>query len=759
MTIQEKEVRPLYDHPFFMKPLTFRGKVVSQPNLKLLRVMCLLWSLSHESRGLQRKRFWRARWPQIMSRTHRKRLSATHLSIDTCSTLPEYLHSDEPPEYPDSAEEADADTDSDVNFFQLPSPKTSPRRAKRFLPSHKRRHSSQHSKLPSTDAHLDSLLERSVHALEMSNTLLQSSISTQTSLSAVLALDSPADVTLEAHARNLSSRIQGNGNVQASWADDLQEISKSVEGLFRQDSGHSRRSSSRSMRQKEGPISSSLPSSSFPTMRTCQRRPSLDLRQASADTATLSSRLHYSPQSRSRTTAPPPRALTEFVVSTQDSESILLSSTLDLRSSSSLHHASDRKTVSERASSSTTSLLVAPSLPPKLTDKPLEPSTPAYTMLSSFVCRAPSSGSVTPSSSFTPSFMSRRRDSSNGSASTERGYGHTPRRRSSSPSPSDKLQNHHQDRCVSAALGCSLTDPSKRGVSPLVLHRPMTPPVEESSSSSDSCVAKRTVQSLRKILDDQASLQTNTQTTEALSPSISVTRLRAPPFLPRSPAPVAEAGTSTATASISRLLTKGKHSSSTRPPSPPLQSAMKRSPSSSTSLSPAISTPTPSNSNSIVKSPSALNFPEMVVKALGGSTSSSGMSTPSKRISFAELPESYSSTRPSGSSSKFKDKRSRKKRKSGRGGKDQSSLEKTGWWAGWLTTGISTHGLAMSLARQERLEDRITRNWDGRLGAGFSSNLEDWAVWGPSQHSPVSSHCCTIFFVLSLIIVGVEQLY
>lgn len=682
-------------------------------------------------------------------RTHRKRLSAVHLSTDTCSSLPEYqlnrehiVHSDEPPDYPDSAEEADEDTDPDVNFVEVPQ-LPSPRRAKRFLPSHKRRLSSQHQlSSESTDPHLDSLLERSIHALEMSNTLLQSSISTQTSLSTVLALDSPGDLTLEARARNLSSRIKNNWDVQAVWADDLEEISRNVEGLFKEDTGHSRRNSVRSVHQEDA-ISCSLPSSSSPTTQKNLRRPSLDLRQASAnisaDRATVSPRLHYSSQSRSHLIAPPPRALTQYVASTQDSESILLPSTLGLRSSSSVHHTSDWRTLSECASSSTTSLLSAPSLPPKLTDKPLEPSTPAYTMLSSFVYRPPS-GSPTPSTSFTPSFISRRRN--NSSASTERGHSRTPRRLSSSPAScrsSDKL--HHQGHCgscsacVSAVPGCLLTETPKRGVSPVALHRPMTPPVEESSSSSDGCVAKRTVQSLRKILDDQATLQPNGHVNGASSSRSSSryrARLRAPAFLPRTPAPVAESGTSTATASISRLFTKGSHSYSTRPPSPPRQSAMKRSPAPSTPSSSVPPTPTSANSNSVLHMPLALCLPDIVVKALGSSTPSSGMSTPNKRISFAELPESYASTRPGGSSaSKFKDNHNRRKGENGRGfRKEQSSPERSGWWNGWLTTGGSNgFGLSMSLARQqERMEDRTAKNWGGRMGTGFSNSLDDWTI-------------------------------
>ncbi|KAF8165681.1 hypothetical protein B0H34DRAFT_690031 [Crassisporium funariophilum] len=709
-------------------------------------------------------------------RTHRKRISALRLSSDTTSTLPEYLPAgwqhqstlqeenvplDKPPDYPDSAEEADEDTDTDSNIVYLPQPPplsrpqtASPRRSKRFLQTHKRRHSSQFSpQLESNDPHLDALLARSVHALEMSNTLLQSSISTNSSLTAILALDSPADYTLEARARGLSSRMNDTWDIQATWADDLEEISRNVEGLFGQDidsSRHSRRHSARSDHSMEGSVSCSLPSSSSLSMRRNRRRPSLDLREASDNTiAAGSPRLHYSQQSRSHLISPPPRALTQYIASTQDSDSIHLPSTLGLRSPPSIHpnhhpypHSA---TFSDIASSSTTSLLSTPSLPPKLTDKALEPSTPAYTMLSSFVYRAPSSsGSATPSNSFTTSMLSRRRGSSTASTSTER----TNTRRRSSPSPAshkspDRFQHHHHpdhSHPGSGSTSASQT-PSKRGVSPVAMaHRPMTPPVEESSSSSssDGCVAKQTVQSLRKILSDQPA---PVQVSRASSMN-SQQRLRAPAFLPRTPAPVAEAGTSTATASISRLFTKGTHSSSTRAPEPPLQSAMKRSSSSSTSVPPSPSSPVPSTPTfSTVPIPRTLSIPDMVVKVLGGSIPSSGQSTPSKRISFAQLPESYASTRPGGVTSKFKDKQSRRKRKangvsstsSGKGGKGKGKEgEEDGWWNGygWLSTGgSSSHGLSLSLARQEqRMEDRTTRNWGGRMGGGFGSGMDEWAV-------------------------------
>ena len=291
--------------------------------------------------------------PSNQKRTHRKRVSALRLSSDTTSTLPEYISptgwhrpeytenipSDTPPDYPDSAEEADEDTDTDTNTISyvphtttttttastFPRAQTaSPRRPKRFQQTHKRRHSSQlYSQAQSNDSYLDSLLERSVHALEMSNTLLESSISTSTSLSAVLADDSGAESTLESHALNLSSRIRGNWDVQASWSGDLNEITRRVEVLFG-DEDNARFGGGAHFREGAGGgVSCSLPNSTSPPphLHRPRRRPSLDLQHKSESALP---RLHYSQQDRSRLIASPPRALTQYVDSTQDPEAILL---------------------------------------------------------------------------------------------------------------------------------------------------------------------------------------------------------------------------------------------------------------------------------------------------------------------------------------------------------------------------------------------------------------------------------------------------
>jgi hypothetical protein len=225
----------------------------------------------------------------------------------------------------------------------------------------------------------------------------------------------------------------------------------------------------------------------------------------------------------------------------------------------------------------------------------------------------------------------------------------------------------------------------------------LTPPTEE-SSSSESGPAKLTIQSLRKILDEQP---------QPPEPP----RLRPPAFLPRTPAPVAQAGTSTATASVSRLFTKAKHSSSTRPPSPPPHSAMKQS--------------TP-NSNG-ARTPSSLSVTTSIRST---SAPSSGWSTP-KRISFAKLPESYAESRPEGSSSKFRD-RDKKGRRAGRSGEDKKGKDRageSGWWSAWLLGAAGPHAQGVNTLRnEERMEDRLSRSWSGRMGPGFGPTLDDWAI-------------------------------
>ncbi|KAF5371345.1 hypothetical protein D9758_004180 [Tetrapyrgos nigripes] len=537
-------------------------------------------------------------FPASPRRTHRKRASALRLSSDTTATLPEYIPtggwdrdpetpSDLPPEYTDSAEEADEDTDDTLDhskrspyvaqFTGLHSPRSA--RPKR----HRRKPSS-----PSTsDLYLDSLLERSVHALEMSNALLQSSMSTQNTLSNVFSAGSPSDSTLEVRARGLSSRITNDRDMHEVWADDLAEIGRDVERLFGDGSPEEQPMRTRK-ESSTGSISSSVPLSAAPIGH-YRRRPSLDFRS----TAPEAPHLRYDTQERPQLVAHPPRALTQYVVVDANGEpdpGIVLPSTLGLRSAAS-HHA-------------------APSSP-IVTDKLPEPSTRAYNMLSSFVTRSNSSSSSkrpsrrgsNSSSAGQASSTSSRRQSKRNSPERSMSISRSTSSRSSSQSRRSKsatsnLSPYAGPSGSSSSSSLTITSSNNnrpnssnsnvngsphRSHSPYYTNlphthshphshshshshnhpRPMTPPQEESSSSSsDACHAKQTISALRKILDEQPP-----PPPKKPRPSPALMKVRT--------AQPIEAGTSTATASISRLFTKPTHTSSTRPPSPPRVSSMK----------------------------------------------------------------------------------------------------------------------------------------------------------------------------------------
>jgi hypothetical protein len=355
---------------------------------------------------------------------------------------------------------------------------------------------------------------------------------------------------------------------------------------------------------------------------------------------------------------------------------------------------------------------------PVLTDKPSEPSTPAYNLLSSFVthqasCPGPSNGLPSLSSPKPLPFPFRKRRGSGSTTSTI-----TERAASLSESPSKRLTQASPDNNCLGRRGPITRSRSLtpiRLASPSSAPRPMTPPIEElsgssSSASSDNLHAYRTMKCLRKILDEQPP-PNDKIAVEVATPQ----RLKAPAFFPRTPPPVASSGTSTATASVSRLFTKSTHHSSTRPPSPPRHSSLKRSS--------GLSTPT-----TATPSPTSPGFLSAGVARITGSASSSGRSTP-KRISFAELPESYANSRPIGSS-RFKEKKNRSRSKTkAKNQADRAREENGAWWAGWLLGGAGAGGVsALNFGAQrheERLEDRAARSWGGRSGFGA---VDDWAV-------------------------------
>jgi hypothetical protein len=103
-----------------------------------------------------------------------------------------------------------------------------------------------------------------------------------------------------------------------------------------------------------------------------------------------------------------------------------------------------------------------------------------------------------------------------------------------------------------------------------------------------------------------------------------------------------------------------------------------------------------------------------------GSSPPSNASTP-KRISFAELPESYSNSRPG--TSKLRERKS-KKRKSKKGKDSEKEEPAGGWLKTWLGGGLSAGSLGVG-GREEKMEERMARGWGSRPGFG---TLDDWAV-------------------------------
>ena len=184
--------------------------------------------------------------------------------------------------------------------------------------------------------------------------------------------------------------------------------------------------------------------------------------------------------------------------------------------------------------------------------------------------------------------------------------------------------------------------------------------------------------------------------------------MRPPPRLV-APSKLPEVSTSHATASVSRLLTKNKHSSSTRPPSPPRQSSL-RSPS---RISPTLpSTPSPS--------PSLLSIPHLLGGGSGGSNNGSGRSTPN-RVSFAALPESYAHSKPGGPDEQFNRERRRRRRKpSGRTPLNTHSRSRSldgdsddgnrlGWWATLLLAGGNHGNIPFRYDQEARVDERVVR--------------------------------------------------
>ncbi|CAE6366494.1 unnamed protein product [Rhizoctonia solani] len=144
-----------------------------------------------------------------------------------------------------------------------------------------------------SDSYLDSLLARSVHALELSNALLQSSMTTQSSLSALFSREDQ----LDSHVQLLANQIHTSDSRRV-WVDDMSK-------------------------QLDGGLSQSLPDAAGGFLAG----------PSSSDIPGHSGRLQHGDRPRS----PPPRCMTVYADHTQDPDSILIPSTNGLRSAARIH--------------------------------------------------------------------------------------------------------------------------------------------------------------------------------------------------------------------------------------------------------------------------------------------------------------------------------------------------------------------------------------------------------------------------------------
>jgi len=193
------------------------------------------------------------------------------------------------------------------------------------------------------------------------------------------------------------------------------------------------------------------------------------------------------------------------------------------------------------------------------------------------------------------------------------------------------------------------------------------------------------------------------------------TRPRAPLFMPKTPAPIPTTQSSTTTTSISRLFTKGRHSSSTRAPSPPPHSSMKGRT--------RPSNLNPENGQTAAGIPSTTASPAPSQPSARTSRTSSGTNSP-RRISFAQLPESYTQSR-GGSEGSLRLRDKEKKREKARAAAAAAKAAKSGgegWWSSWFLPSSS----GLSGTAEERVEDRFARGWGIRGGSG--GGMDEWGL-------------------------------
>ncbi|KAI0032922.1 hypothetical protein K488DRAFT_85377 [Vararia minispora EC-137] len=722
------------------------------------------------------------------------RYSISRLSSDTTASLPVYSQTphtrsvpnlaavdpvDPPPQYQyeaDADEESDGEENASGMDVVLPlSPSASARRrhSRPNAPGSRMRRPNlaQHRQRPSVssmsslslspimvrsrsaspprptspdDPYLDALLARSVQALEMSNALLQSSMSTQTSLAALTVDDSPPPSAGPSRMTSVprpdsEHPIPVVSKKPHDWMGDMNDLQTGVNHLF--DSSWSTQVS-RSLPGSAGPSPIRQRMQQHNRIHSCS---STDLRtgsvvDAGTSSATLQSEpageLHFGANPRSRLISPAPRAITQFVdcdpFEGPGDDRVVLPSTLGLRATGHTYHVQASVT-SSPTTVDTPSIDGLPSSAPSRAHffSNFRPGRPAPSApLPQYVQEArkqPDAGLAPSAATLLSSFLSRRPSSGTANdKSTKPSVPRLPRRRASiettSPATVKPISYHYQHEQTQlphhahtpSTPSSSTTilrpsrspTPTRRRMTPppplsLAPARAMTPPIEVSTPSPDSDSSMSppsdagphmalSVQALRKILTEQP----------------------APPrrgLQPRS-AVVPTVGTSHATASISRLFTRGTHMhAGSEDARIARRSALKQHSSAPQSPATPVSATTASSS--------FLGLPLPTLRS--NSASSSGRSTP-KRISFAALPDDTTGT----IKGRRVRSRSRTKRRSRSAVSYSSDDGGEGWWTAWLLGGSGGFtGLAPGEGPSRVRESRKSSSW----GRGFHG-MEDFAV-------------------------------
>jgi hypothetical protein len=92
-------------------------------------------------------------------------------------------------------------------------------------------------------------------------------------------------------------------------------------------------------------------------------------------------------------------------------------------------------------------------------------------------------------------------------------------------------------------------------------------------------------------------------------------------------------------------------------------------------------------------------------------------------VTFADLPESYASSKPEGSSVRFGRRKKDHKKEKGRIVNERKSDDEErpgGWWSNWLLGGGTADG-----RHEERVEERAAR-WSMRPPGTGLGGMDDW---------------------------------